>query len=121
MPKLIQNGITYTGFSASGHNYSTSEQPVGTWTDGSVIYEKTCTYPNITQTPSNWVDLETFSNISQMISIEGFMDISNGQRNGNQYYVRFVFQNNILKFYGKELSAGLGNITVTIRYTKTSS
>ena len=76
MPKIVKDGLTYLGFTTNGYAYSTTEHAIGTWTDGNTIYEKTCVYPNINQRPSDWVNLETFSNISQMISIDGFMPIN---------------------------------------------
>ena len=42
MGKLMFNGIDYTGgASNNGHTYSTDEQVVGTWIDGSPVYERT--------------------------------------------------------------------------------
>lgn len=102
-------------------HYSEEEQVVGTWIDGKTIYQKTLTYTNQTQRPSDWTTLETFSDIDQVIKIDGFIDVSNGQRMSNQYYFRLVFQNNALKYYCAELAAGNGNITATIQYTKSTS
>lgn len=36
----------YPAISNSGHNYSTDEQIVGTWIDGSTIYQKTYVFEN---------------------------------------------------------------------------
>lgn len=102
-------------------HYSTDEHVIGTWVDGSTLYEKTLTYTNQTQRPSDWTTLETFSDINQVIKMDGFIDVSNGQRMSNQYYFRLVFQNNTLKYYCAELAAGNGDITATIQYTKTTS
>lgn len=102
-------------------HYSEEEQVIGTWIDGKTIYQKTLTYTNQTQRPSDWTTLETFSDIDQVIKIDGFIDVSNGQRMSNQYYFRLVFQNNALKYYCAELAAGNGDITTTIQYTKTTS
>ena len=38
MPTIIRNGITYGGGGTSLDNYSTEEQVIGTWIDGSPIY-----------------------------------------------------------------------------------
>ena len=45
----MRNGINYTG-SGSGsasHDYSTTEHKIGTWIDGSDLYEKTYLYHSI--------------------------------------------------------------------------
>ena len=39
MSLIIKNGVEYAGGSSS-HEYSTTEQVVGTWIDGRPVYEK---------------------------------------------------------------------------------
>ena len=42
MGQIMLNGIAYSsGYLHESHDYSTDEQVVGTWIDGSTIYEKT--------------------------------------------------------------------------------
>lgn len=54
MGDLRFNDISYTGY-ADSHVYSTTEQVVGTWIDGSTIYEKTFTELSLTAGTS-WTD-----------------------------------------------------------------
>ena len=41
--KTVEGAINEIADSGSSHAYSTTEQIVGTWTDGSTVYEKVCT------------------------------------------------------------------------------
>ena len=50
MGKQILNGVEYCGSNqggGSGHDYSTTDQVVGTWIDGKPLYEKTKTFNNL--------------------------------------------------------------------------
>lgn len=67
MGKIIHNGIQYSG--NNSHNYSTNEQIVGTWIDGSTIYEKTIHVP---QLPNGSATIDTPSNVSMLIDAFGF-------------------------------------------------
>ena len=112
---------TWTPSGVPAVHYSTNEQVVGTWIDGKTVYEKILTYTNKSQQTSDWTTLETFSDIDHVVKLDGFIDVSNGQRMFTQYYFRLVFQNNALKYYCTELATGNGDITVTLQYTKTTS
>ena len=49
----------------STHNYSTTEQVVGTWIDGSTLYEKTIQFPSsIKLTQNTWTDVVDVSALS---------------------------------------------------------
>ena len=41
MPKIVKDGLTYLGFSTDGVLYTNGERIIGTWLDGSTIYEQT--------------------------------------------------------------------------------
>ena len=58
------------GSGSSGHNYSTDEQVVGTWIDGSTLYEKTIHVPTMPNSGSQNID--TPSNVNRLIDAFGF-------------------------------------------------
>ncbi len=54
------------------HNYSLSEQRIGTWLDGKPIYETTL--PFTLDNTGWWCDTENFSNVETPIKCEGFIN-----------------------------------------------
>ena len=109
---------------SSQHVYSTQEQIVGKWVDGSTLYEITKTYTVSELRVGDWTQLEDLSNlgIDTLLPITGKMhlDTTNQQMDAG-YYLRFNYQNGILYFYTSETMPSTGSITVVLRYTKTSS
>lgn len=114
-------GIKYGG-GASGHNYSTTEQIVGTWIDGKTIYEKTITAMNVRVNTSDWQNLEQINDIDTLISTEGTITILfNGQQTGiGQYFNVSVNSSGYVRFFCSAWNTNDANVYVTIRYTKTS-
>lgn len=120
--------------SSSLHSYSTTEQKVGTWIDGSDVWEKTINIEETTihsDTPFT-IDIET--NIGVLIEHNlMYRDIAfqNGrwnpldgytqQINDDMYYNRLYLESNgTLKSY---FAGSLGVVTIygVIRYTKISA
>lgn len=103
------------------HNYSTDEQIVGKWIDGSTLYEKTIS------TNSSSVDLTSLG-ISTLAKIEGVIQHTNGKvtpisyESGAADWAVPVYDvsSKILSLAGIGTSQG-GTWTFTIRYTKTST
>lgn len=103
------------------HNYSTSEQIVGTWIDGSTLYEKTIS------TNSSSVDLTSLG-ISTLAKIEGVIQHTNGKVTPISYESEaadwavpvYDVPSKILSLAGIGTSRG-GTWTFTIRYTKSST
>lgn len=115
------------GSGSSGHNYSTDEQVVGTWIDGSTIYEKTIArtftsdevytvfasgigiafiqscFFEYTSESSRWMSPSYISTSSASNNICVNSDVLNGA-------LRIVNQTRSSKYF-----------VVTIRYTKSSS
>lgn len=105
-----------------GHDYSTTEQVVGTWIDGSPMYEKTVS--------------ETITNSSEQViatvvgaeykRIDGFVSTSSGVipipfNDGSSFYVPYTDSDDV-KLAKSSASQGIGNtIVLTIQYTKSSS
>ena len=111
-------GIKYGGGGGGSnqHTYSTEEQVVGTWIDGSTVYEKTIDLGSDTTIGSNGYDITTFipSNIDRVISCEGQCDT---YRSSIPLLIDSP-SNQIWHIY-----SGILTIIrhITIRYTKTTS
>lgn len=103
------------------HKYSTNEKPVGEWIDGKTIYEKTIVVQNKTAHPSDWAEVITLSGVDKITHVEGWFTISTVDY-FEGYYVRFMFDysTNKLNYYCQDMANTNGNITVIIRYTKSS-
>lgn len=103
----------YPSIGSSGHNYSTDEQIVGTWIDGSTVYEKTFDIRTNAERISNtlFADLQ----ISKIIDL--YLMLNAG----------YVFQKSLNISYN--VSTNKLNINegtkyvqfITVRYTKSSS
>lgn len=122
------------GGGSSSHTYSTTEQKVGTWIDGSDVWEKTINIEETTthaDTPFT-IDIETNVGVliehSLMYRDSSFMngrwnplDGYTQQINDDMYYNRLYLESNgTLKSY---FAGSLGVVTIcgVIRYTKVSA
>ena len=124
MGKIMFNGESYTGGTGDGHAYSTTEQVVGTWIDGSPLYEITLeTNTQVNLDNQNWTTIpwnNEPSNIDFLVSIE----ITRVCPNTN-YGLRFTNVDGHIK--GASLIPApfppVQNLTeyVVIRYTKSST
>ncbi len=112
-------GVKY--LSDSEHTYSEDEQIVGTWIDGSTLYEKTIT------TSNSSVDLTSLG-ISTLAKIEGVIQHTNGKvtpisyESGAADWAVPVYDvsSKTLSLVGYGTSQG-GTWVLTIRYTKSST
>lgn len=86
------------GESPSGINYSTDEQEVGTWIDGSTVYQKTYTY-SVGSPTTDWVSLDNTIDKTNnvLVKVDGCWVIGSVATSGNHgYYPLFTngnFQN----------------------------
>ena len=121
-------GIKY-GYSSKvdvGHNYSTDEKVVGTWIDGSTLYEKTIEYTVTNQAASGAFDITTDVPITnKVIKCSCIFDyeyqgVSYSLVDSSAHYYNGVGNSNTIKF---NMGSGTisGNLTVTVQYTKTTS
>jgi hypothetical protein len=109
-------------------NYSTTEEVVGTWTDGSTLYKKTFVlYP--TQSTEN-IALDTLMNV--IVKAEVVYDTTSGSQknyvlspyyNSSNDYFRFFMRTENSKTYvcsriGSDNIAGVRSATFTFWYTK---
>lgn len=80
MAKAIINGNeifgnVHLGEGGNMHNYSTTEQVVGTWIDGSTVYEKTIYISSLPSTLNQFVMYpHNIQNFNELIDIKGFTD-----------------------------------------------
>lgn len=102
------------------HHYSTDEQVIGTWIDGSTLYEKTIDIAqySVTAEDTQFTNLVAIANIDFLVSAE----IHKLPPNVGQL-LRFNVSNDYIQVASKttiNLSA-FGNLPVTFRYTKSST
>lgn len=120
MGKIIMNGIEYnSGIPAisTAHNYSTTEQVIGTWIGGVPLYEISFYLPStITINNSSWT--------STGVSISDIKNVVDGElnRNGVQKFAcSFRATSSVIEiqtyFNGAQCNT---DSVVTIRYTKTT-
>ena len=101
-------------------HYSTDEQVIGTWVDGSALYEKTIPITNVTGY-TGWVAVGTISGIDTMIS--GDVCVYDGSSYSyTNLPINFVVADGTIAFYNG-LGGHMGTLNgyATIRYTKSSS
>lgn len=121
----IPNGGGSSGGGSSSHTYSTTEQKVGTWIDGSDIYEKSFEV-TITQS-SNPIIEQDASYIDALISYDAVVKNSLGYISGVGMDASgwgFALHRNPsmqLLLFGNVSEAIGGKAYVTIRYTKVST
>lgn len=112
---------TWTPQGVPAIHYSTDEQVVGTWIDGSTLYEKTYSVSSSVTIGTSWSDtgFELPTNTNRII--EGFM-YRNAQSGALMYSAFSINTNNnhlnAMLAIADTLDAGS---SITIRYTKSSS
>ena len=111
--------VMQTVGSASTHNYSTDEQIVGTWIDGSIVYEKCIILNNGTDiqvSNTNWTNTGvTFAGVDKFIDAFGI-----GNDGSYQGQILAYTDNNILMLQTPRNAVGWVAI-LCVRYTKSSS
>lgn len=131
MAKAILNGNeifgnVHMGEGGNMHNYSTTEQVVGTWIDGSTVYEKTIYISSLPSTLNQFVMYpHNIQNFNELIDIKGFTDT--GTFKIPMPFIAGAFAGNISLsatstdvgiMVGQDRSSMSGYII--IRYTKTT-
>ena len=123
------------GDSSSSHNYSTTEQVIGTWIDGKPIYECTFYVASASLSSGEYAISTGLSNIKKIINYSGFL--SDGSRTYTLPYERLiekesirlmtrvnadgtVTMNIITGVGGSSVYSTVTDIYVTITYTKTT-
>ncbi len=127
-----QKWVNGNSSGGSTHNYSTTEQVVGTWVDGSPVYEKTFVVNN-PSTGNNTIT-HNISNLDMLISIGGFAKMADGYQQPFNFISNaddFKWNILVLDFGSTDFTLQIGvNYTstkaiskavVTLRYTKSTS
>lgn len=110
------------GGSASSHAYSTTEQIVGTWIDGSDVYEKTISISNISLSSGSYETVDTITGLDTIISCNGYAVEGNLKYTLNDITLRVIQDGTSVKLYSPSgttwtISSG----AIIIRYIKASS
>lgn len=116
------------GAVAGGHTYSTTEQIVGTWIDGSPVYEKTINFGTLPNNTTKEVQ-HNISNVEHIWIAEGWaenptthftnmLSLANTDIAGQWYFG--VNQTIVQSWTGKDRTA-YTNCYVVLRYTKSST
>ena len=113
---------TWTPEGQLAHHYSTSEKIVGTWIDGSTVYERTWTGLNVTPAYNSWTYLGiTISNSVELIDWKAlYKPQSDNVMNlsGTGIEIR-IYQNTVQAEYNQNANVRPINI-LTLQYTKSS-
>lgn len=125
-------GIKYGNGTQTFHNYSTAEQVVGTWIDGSTVYEKTFTGTSEILNGS-WSNIENLSSldIDTVVNIDGVMRVN---EDGDSIYRQYPLGLSFGLMYNEDTKYVMGRQSVltqtsgknfteycTIKYTKSST
>lgn len=101
-----------------GGSYSTTEQVIGTWIDGSPLYQKTYHYPGTLSGNVNLDPTFTSSNIDYFTHCDMSYVVNNSYR-GSGFQIETGFNSNGLFIDTNNApNASYSDIYVTIRYTK---
>lgn len=112
---------TWTPEGQLAHHYSTSEKIVGTWIDGSTVYEKTQNGGISISANDTWYDT-AFTDVDKVVSFNCSL-LRDGEGIGSSFnngHIDYVVRNNIVKIKGYNFLLG-DNFTLdklTIQYTK---
>lgn len=114
------------GGGSSSHNYSTNEQVIGTWIDGSTVYEKTLNVGTISVTTTV---AHGITNLNRIIEYSGFGDYAGANpsimpyQGINPFYAFGMvgYDSTIITLArSSNLSSNYTNAFVILRYTKTT-
>ena len=130
MGKIMKRGISYSGGgSGSSHTYSTSEQLIGKWIDGKDLYETT-----IVQTSgfsTSYSLPHGIADIDEIVKVDGLFQSGNGNywypindnnpTSGYNACVTDIGKTSVWVYIGGSKISSIGKLTLTLRYTKSSS
>lgn len=96
--------------------YSITELRVGTWLDGSDVFEQTYVYDTLSPSRNDWAELQSNVVLDILISIS--VTAKYGTRQVDGAYIRISYDNGKLYYYTPEFNDSMTDVYVTIRYTK---
>lgn len=118
-------GSASGGGGSSGINYSTTEQQIGTWIDGSTLYQTTVHISSLRRDGSDVYVNHGISGVNKILGYESFFSNNNGRccdknTDTNTTYVCSVFEANRTQIaYAIGSGWDFTDAYVTLRYTKT--
>lgn len=113
----------YVPSGALAVHYSTDEQIIGTWIDGSTLYEKTyeITTPSVTATPTAVIEYPSNFAIKHIDGLFNNANPINIYRGANYYTATFNNKtNHTIDVEAKGISVGVSGI-ITLQYTKSTT
>lgn len=115
----------WTPSGSYAHHYTTAEQIIGTWTDGSTLYEKTQEGGITFSAVNTWYDTN-ITGVNKVISVNGSIT-RDGEPIPLGYFTNainstWVLKNNTIKLMmpAKQSGETYALNSITVRYTKTS-
>lgn len=110
------------GTGSSMVHYSTTEHQVGTWIDGSDVYEKTISVSSVSLSSGGYETVDTITGLDTIISCNGYVVEGNLKYTLNDISLRVIQDGTSVKLYSPSgttwtISSG----AIIIRYTKASS
>ena len=112
----------------SGHNYSTTEQVVGTWIDGSTLYEKTFDLSSVSLTDYTWTNNLLGTTGIEIRKVDGFFFAFGISIPWNYYRADNRYMTWVLSTTGSDINCRPNLSTndiyagfITIQYTKSTS
>ena len=126
MGQHIKNGISYTGGCGGIHEYSASEQVIGAWTNGKILYEKTLQFTSTSSADTYTTVSHNISNVDMIFIEEAFVTNSDytqkmapiGGLTGNEWFQGTVSKTAFEYQVGSDFISC--QVVVVLRYTKTS-
>lgn len=130
---IDSNGVlSVTGSVTPSHNYSTTEQVVGTWIDGKPVYEITyaTTSPATANVSENLIDISAL-NVNHLIELNSFIEYINQNNLENVTFgydaYRAWLRGTAGSVVPKYITVNVSNATylsqpmyITLKYTKTT-
>lgn len=110
------------GGGSSFHTYSTTEHKVGTWIDGSDVYEKTISISNVSLSSGSYETVDTITGLDTIISCNGYVVEGNLKYTLNDITLRVIQDGTSVKLYSPSGTAWtISSGAIIIRYTKVTA
>lgn len=116
-------GIKFgSGGGSSSASYSTTEQEIGTWIDGSTVYEKVISISNISLSSGSYETVDTITGLDTIISCNGYVVEGNLKYTLNDITLRVIQDGTSVKLYSPSgVTWAISSGAIIIRYIKASS
>lgn len=116
-----QIDVAAIGGGSDMHEYSTTEKEVGTWIDGSKVYEKSFYFENKAGVVNDWTSLEAVADVDKVINFDGgCKSRTNGQYTCLGFYIQYCFVGGYVKYFSNTFNNTNIDLFITMRYTKTA-